>query len=56
MAYNNLPRVSNTLTRYVSFDFHSVVPIVDIDILKRDIKSTFYYPSAKIVEKTHAGR
>lgn len=52
MAYNNLPRVSNTLTRYVSFDFHSVVPIVDIDILKRDIKSIFYYPSAETVEKT----
>lgn len=52
MAYNNLTRVSNTLTLQVSLDFHSVVPIVDIDILKRDIKSTLYYPSAKIVEKT----
>ncbi|MDQ4013733.1 MAG: hypothetical protein M3146_08435, partial [Thermoproteota archaeon] len=34
-----------------SVDPHSDFPIVDIDILKRNIKSIFYYPS-KIGEKT----
>jgi hypothetical protein len=56
MAYNNLPRVSNTLTRYVSFDFHSVVPIVDIDILKRDIKVHFIILLPKLWRRLHDGR
>jgi hypothetical protein len=42
------------LTRYVSFDFHSVVPIVDIDILKRDIKVHFIILLPKLWRRLHA--